>query len=292
MTGFRYVLVSLFLSLFLFNGCAFVNMDLGNLTQLQPFEERVLKEGASDKILVVEILGLIRTTDSHSSFMPRQGTYERLENVLEKAKDDKKIKGIILKIDSPGGGYTASDLIYKRIHEFKTTKSIPVVSCIVDQGTSGGYMVALSSDYIVALPSSVVGNVGVLMPSISLGGLMDKLGIADQTIKSGKLKDAGTPLRDMSEDEKAILKSIVMEFSTNFIERLKSSRPVTKEDLVTIQDGRVMTATTGKSLHLIDEIGYYEDALKKMESLTSVKDPTVVVYRRRGENMGGFYTWP
>ncbi|MRR14254.1 hypothetical protein EG833_02260, partial [archaeon] len=90
-------------------GCAFVSMDLGNLTRMQPFEERVIHDGSGDKVLVVEILGLIRTTDRHDAFMPRQGTFERLENILDKAKKDKNIKAVILKIDSPGGGYTASD---------------------------------------------------------------------------------------------------------------------------------------------------------------------------------------
>jgi protease IV len=273
-------------------GCAFVSLDLGSITQLQPFEERVISKGTKDRILVVEVLGMIRTTNRHDSFMPKQGTFERVENVLDIAKDDKRIKGIILKIDSPGGGYTASDLIFRKIQDFKSSQKVPVVACITDQGTSGAYMIALSSDYIVALPSSVVGNVGVLMPSISLGGLMEKLGIAEQTVKSGKLKDAGSPLHDMSGEEKTLLKSIVMEFYDKFIERVKSRRPVTKEDITVIQDGRVMTADMGKKLHLIDEVGYYEDSLKKISTLANVENPTVVVYRRRGENKGGFYTWP
>ncbi len=288
----RSLMLPLVLMLLACNGCAFVSMDLGTLTRMQPFEERVIHEGTRDKVLVVEVLGLIRTTDRHDSFMPRQGTFERLENILDMAKKDKRIKAMILKIDSPGGGYTASDLIYRKIQEFKASSSIPVVSCIVDQGTSGGYMVALSGDYIVALPSSMVANIGVLLPSISLGGLMDKLGIADQTIKSGKLKDTGSPLHDMSDEEKTILKNMVMEFSSNFIERVKSRRPVTKEDIAVIQDGRVLTATAGKALHLIDEVGYYEEALRKVEALANIKDPTVVVYRRSGENKGGFYSWP
>ncbi len=241
---------------------------------------------------MVEILGLIRTTDRHDAFLPNPGTYERLENIQDMAQKDKNIKAMILKIDSPGGGYTASDLIFRKIQEFKKSASIPVVSCIVGQGTSGGYMVALSGDYIVALPSSMVANIGVLVPSISLGGLMDKLGIADQTIKSGKLKDTGSPLRDMTEEDKAILKNMVMEFSSSFIERVKARRPVTKEDIAVIQDGRVLTAAAGRELTLIDEVGYYEEALGKVESLAGIKNPTVVVYRRAGENKGGFYTWP
>jgi len=278
--------------IFMCAGCAFVSMDLGSLTQLQPFEERVIYKGSKDKILVVEVLGLIRTTNKHDSFMPKQGTFERVETVLDEAKEDKRIKGLILRIDSPGGGYTASDLVFRKIQEFKSSQKVPVVACITDQGTSGAYMIALSADYIVALPSSVVGNVGVLMPSISLGGLMDKLGISEQTIKSGKLKDAGSPLHDMSEEERTLLKGIVMQFYDDFIERVKTRRPVTNEDISVIQDGRVMTAAMGKKLHLIDEVGYYEASLEKVTSLANLENPTVVVYRRRGENKGGFYSWP
>jgi len=278
--------------LFLLSGCAFVSVDLSSLTQISPLEERVIREGSDQKILVIEILGLIRTTGSRDTFIHRQGALERLDNVLEKAEKDKKIRGVILKIDSPGGAYTASDLVFRRIREYKTEQAIPVVGCIVDQGASGAYMAVLAADYIVALPSSVVGNVGVLLPSVSFEGLMEKVGIENQTITSGNLKDAGTPLRDMTPEEYELLKGIVMEFSSHFMSRVKEARPVTEQDIAVFQDGRVVTSKTGKDLHLVDEVGYYEDALKKVESLAHVEDPTVIVYRRKGENRGGFYSWP
>ena len=278
--------------LLMFQGCAFVSFDLGNFMQFQPFEERVLKEGSKEKILVVEVLGIITTTAMRDSFLPRQGTLERIDGILEMAKEDKSIKGILLKIDSPGGGVTASDLVFREIKNFKETRKIPVVACITGQGTSGAYMVALSADRIVALPSAVVGNVGVLLPSISLEGLMDKLGIKNQTLTSGKLKDSGTILRDMNKDDKAILEGIVTEFSQDFIAKVKAGRSVRPEDLSVIEDGRVMTASTGMKYRLVDQVGYYEDAMKTMESLSNTKGPTVVVYRRKGENKGGFYSWP
>ena len=285
------LLCALLVSLPLIQGCAFISLDLSSFIQFQPFEERILKSGSDNKILVVEILGPITTT-AVRDFIPRQGTLERLDGVIEKAKKDKNIKGLILKIDSPGGSVTASDLVFSQIKEFKEAQKIPVVACITGQGTSGAYMVALSADRIVALPSAVVGNVGVLLPSISLEGLMDKLGIRNQTLTSGKFKDTGNPLRDRTPEDKAILEGIVKEFQQDFLTKVKEQRPVTAEDLTIIEDGRVMTATSGMKVHLIDQVGYYEDALKTMESLSKTKAPTVVVYRRRGENEGGFYSWP
>jgi len=273
-------------------GCAFISVDLANLMQIQPFEERIIESGTKDKVLVVEILGVIRTTAGRDVFTPKQGTLERIEAVLKKAENDKNIKGLILKIDSPGGGYTASDLVFRKITAFKKEQDIPVIACITDQGTSGAYMAALAADHIIALPSAIVGNVGVILPSISLEGLMEKLGIDNQTITSGKFKDTGNPLRDMTDEDKEILSDIVTEFYDNFIQRVTQIRPVSEEDLAIIGDGRVVTATTGKKYHLIDEVGYYEDALTKMETLAEVDNPTVIMYRRQGENIGGFYSWP
>lgn len=273
-------------------GCAYISLDLGSLMEFQPFEERVIKEGGADKVLVVEVLGPITTTAMRDSFVRRQGTLERVEAILEVAKKDDRVKGILLKIDSPGGGFTASDLLFKEIQAYKEEHKVPVVACITGQGTSGAYMAALSADRIVALPSAVVGNVGVLLPSISLEGLMDKLGIKNQTLTSGRLKDSGTFLRDMNEEDKAVLEGIVKEFHRDFLAKVTSIRPVTPEDLAVIEDGRVMTASTGLRHHLIDQVGYYEDALKTMDSLAGTQGPTVVVYRRKGENKGGFYSWP
>lgn len=273
-------------------GCAFISVDLASIMQFQPFEERVLEKGTKDKILVVEVLGVISTTASRGMVTPKQGTLERIESVLEMAANDQNIKGVILKIDSPGGGYTASDLVFREVMAFKEKKDIPVVACITGSGTSGAYMVALAADRIIALPSAIVGNVGVILPSVSFEGLMDKLGIDNQTITSGKFKDTGNPLRDMTGEDKEILQDIVTEFYDNFIERVKQTRPVSEEDLAVISDGRVMTSSVGLKYHIIDQVGYFEEALAEIQTMSGTENPTVVMYRREGENKGGFYSWP
>ena len=274
------------------SGCAFITIDLASLTRIPGFEERILKRGSDDKILVVEVLGPITTTAVREALAKRQGSLERIDGILTMAKKDKNIKGIILRVDSPGGGVTASDLIYRRILQYKAAQKVPVVACITNMGASGGYMVALAADHIVALPTSTVGSVGVLLPSISVEGLIDNLGIRDQTLTSGKHKGAGSILRDMTPEDKAVYEDIIQDFYQDFISKVKARRPVTEEDLEVIGDGRIMTARTGLKHHLIDEIGYYEDVLKDMEQAARIKDPTVVVYRRIGENRGGFYSWP
>ncbi|HPC47784.1 MAG TPA: signal peptide peptidase SppA, partial [Deltaproteobacteria bacterium] len=123
-------------------GCAYISMDLGRLVEMQPFEERVIREGTLDKVLVLEVQGIITTTAYRDGLMPRQGTVERMDSILDLAAKDGRIKGVILKIDSPGGSITASHLLLKQVEAFKTEHKIPVVACITGQGTSGAYMAA------------------------------------------------------------------------------------------------------------------------------------------------------
>jgi len=278
---------------FTLSGCAFISIDLQSLMTIPRMQERVLYKGAPEKVLVVEVLGLITNTRIRQMFVTQEGTLERLDGILKIAAKDPSIKAIILKIDSPGGSVTASDLLFRRISEYKTVKNIPVVACITNLGASGAYMIALSSDRIVALPTSMIGNIGVLMPIVSYQGLMDMLGIRNETITSGKYKDAGSPMRDMTEEDRAVYKAIVDEMFADFILKVKNNRPqMTAEDLKIAGDGRIMTAKFALEHHLIDEIGYYENAVKTVENITGIKNPTVVVYRRDTENQGGFYSWP
>jgi protease-4 len=274
-------------------GCAFITIDLQSLMRIPTMQERVLAKGEDGKVLVVEVLGLITNTRVRGMFVSQEGTLERVDDILNIAKNDPKIKAVILRVDSPGGSVTASDLLYRRITDFKTQMKVPVVTCITNIGASGGYMVSLAGDRIVALPTSMVGNIGVLMPSVSYQGLMDMLGVRNQTITSGKYKDAGTPMRDMTEDDKAIYKAVVDDMYADFIDKIKKRRPdMTEDDLKIAGDGRIMTANFAKQHHMIDEVGYYEDAIKSLCKLSGLANPTIVVYRRAGENEGGFYSWP
>lgn len=281
------------LAAFVLDGCAFVSVDLANLIKIPKMQERVLCKGSESKVLVLEVVGAITASHTKEMLMTKEGTLERLDGILSMASEDKNIKGVILKIDSPGGSVTASDLLYRRIIEFKTSKKIPVVSCIINVGTSGAYLTALSSEKIVALPTSMIGNIGVLLPSVSYQGLMDMFGVRDQTITSGRFKDAGSPMRDMTDEDKGIYKAIVDEMFDDFISKVKKNRPgMTEEDMRIAGDGRIMAANFALKHHLIDEIGYYENALKSVEKLSGIQNPTVVVYRRIGESEGGFYSWP
>lgn len=284
---------ALFLSLCLC-GCAFVSLDMGGLFTEQPIEKRILEDRGPDEILVLELTGPINISNAREKFDASQGTLERLEDILTLAEKNASIKGVILKIDSPGGTVTASDLIYRRIRQYKARHKLPVVACITQLGTSGAYMAALAADKIVALPTSCVGNVGVIMPGLSVAGLMDKLGIKNQTITTGKYKDIGNPLRDMTDDERKLMAdSFLKDAYLDFLDKIKKSRPeMTEEDLKIVGDGRIFNARYAKQLHVIDEVGYYETAREQVCQMANLTNPSVVVYRRADEAKGGFYSNP
>jgi protease-4 len=129
---------------------------------------------------------------------------------------------------------------------------------------------------------------------VSVGGLLDKLGIKDETLTTGKYKDTGNPLRSMTEDERKLVSdSFLMEAYRDFLAKVKAGRPaITEADLKVAGDGRVLNARQAYELHLIDKVGYYEDALALVCELAKLENPTVVLYRRSGEAKGGFYSWP
>ncbi len=280
------------LCLLILNGCSLISVDLDSFMGPQPMQESVLVQKSADKILIIEVLGPISTAGIQSTFSYTEAVYERLDEILRKAGRDHDIKGILLRIDSPGGEATASTLTYRALKQFKNERNIPVLALITNYGTSGAYMAALSADKIMALPTSIVGSVGVIMPSLNFTGLLDKLGIEDTAITSGELKDAGSPTKKMTDKDRAIFEAIIMEEYGLFIEMVKENRPVTEADLQIIGDGRIMTPSAAKQHNLIDAVGYYEDALKMLSGMIGNDDLSVVRYRRRGESEGSFYTWP
>jgi protease-4 len=286
--------ITVLLAALVLNGCAFVSVDLNDLFGEQPFEQRKLEAGGPDKVLVLELTGPIGVSSAREGLHSTEGTLERLEDILALAEKDKAIKGVILKIDSPGGSVTASDLVHRRLGQYKAKHKLPVVACITQVGTSGAYMAALAADRIVALPASYVGNIGVIRMGVSVGGLLDKLGIKDETLTTGKYKDTGNPLRSMTEDERKLVSdSFLMEAYRDFLAKVKAGRPaITEADLKVAGDGRVLNARQAYELHLIDKVGYYEDALALVCELAKLENPTVVLYRRSGEAKGGFYSWP
>lgn len=173
---------------------------------------------------------------------------------------DPKVKAIILRIDSPGGAVVPSQDIYEEVEKARK-KGKPVLASIGTVGASGAYYIASACDKIMASPGSLTGSIGVIMELAEFQELLKKLGIQSEVMKSGALKDSGSPFRPMTPEEKAYLQGILNEMHARFIKDVAKGRHMSVERLTPLADGRVFTGETGMSNHLVDLLGDYRDAI-------------------------------
>ena len=259
----------------------------------QPLEETTVEGEGGDKILIIDISEVI-TGQEHEQPLGRslqESTVARVKEELKKAEEDGHVRGVILRIDSPGGGVTASDVIYREVKRFKESRGVPVVACLMDVAASGGYYVALAADEIVAHPTTVTGSIGVLMLNLNVAGLFDKIGVDDTTVVSGEHKDIGSPFRKPTESDRAILQEIVDSMYGRFLERVQENRKsIPKDSMKVMTDGRIMTAQQALAGGFIDEIGYLEDAINATKKRAGLTEATVIVYHRPDEYAENIYS--
>jgi protease-4 len=189
---------------------------------------------------------------------------------LDNIKEDKRYKGILLIIDSPGGVAAPSLEISYKIK--KISKEKPVVSYIENLGASGAYYIASASNYIIANPQSIVGSIGVIITIPQIYKALDKLGISMVSIKSGKYKDSLSPFKELDNDQRKYIQNLVMEYYNQFVKDVSVNRNLPVEELYKVADGRVFSPYTAKSYKLIDSIGTIDDAKEKIKQLVNLKD--------------------
>jgi protease-4 len=248
-----------------------------SVTRHGRYEERYVagEEDAKDKIAVIYVAGIISSTED--GYSGEEGMVGDIEDQLQQAVDDKRVKAIILRIDSPGGEVVASDTIYQAVVAAREKK--PVVANINTMGASGAYYVAVGADYILANELSITGSIGVIMESFTVSGLADKIGVKFYTFKSGKYKDILNPTREPTEDEKALVQGMVMEVYDKFVGIVAEERDMKVEDLKNgMADGRILSGKQALEAGFVDGVGYFEDAIDKAEELASIKRARVIRY--------------
>lgn len=246
----------------------------------------------TEKILVLDISGLI-SDSSGSTFFERRSLPSRVKEELTKASDDHHVKAVVLRINSPGGTVTASDIIHHEITQFKEKRQVPVIACIMDVGTSGAYYVAMGSDYVVAHPSSITGSLGVIMVTLNAAGLLEKVGIEANTVTSGDKKDMGSPFRSMTEEERQIFQGIIDFFHGRFVQVIDEGRGnLTQAEVRQMADGRIYSTEQAKQLGLIDDIGYLDDAIELAKQRAGLRKARVIMYQQPGKFNQNIYSEP
>lgn len=244
--------------------------------------ETVVSGKGRDKILLLDISGVISSKERRRGlFQERTSMVAQVREELEKASQDTRVKGVILRLNTPGGTVTASDIIFQEIMRFKRERAIPVVACMMEMATSGGYYVSIAADTIVAHPTSVTGSLGAIAVKFNAQGLMEKIGVEDETVTAGDKKDLFAPWRPLTEEERAIIQSMLNDFYQRFIALIAESRKtLSLEQVKTLADGRVYTADQALKNGLVDEIGYLDDVIEMVKKKAGLDRAKVVMYHR------------
>lgn len=280
------------LSMFFFPACAFVNMSL--VPHQTGLKEKVIEGTGRPKILLVNVSGFIseRERSDRLGLMRKPSLVETVKEALRKAENDRNLAGVIVKVNSPGGLVTATDILYHEIVSFKERKKVPVYTCIMSIGASGGYYISAATDEIIAHPTAITGSIGVISLKFNIEGLLDKIGVEEETYKSGDKKDIFSPFRERTPEEKEIIQSIIDSLYGRFLNAVHNQRKSTlaMDDLKKLADGRVYTADQALEAKLIDRIGYLEDAISIMKESLGIEKARVVTYYRPGEYKGSIYS--
>jgi len=282
----RLVLAATVLSLV---GCSVVSVDL--TPRVRPLEEATLEGKGSAKVLLIDLAGVlaeepILTLESR----PQVPLLARVREELEKAEDDDRVRAVVLRINSPGGTVTASDILYHEIMRFKERRKVPVVASILDVGASGGYYVALAADRILVHPTTVTGSIGVLMMTVNAGGLLEKIGVSASYVKSGEFKDMGSPFRSLRPEERALFQALIDRFYGRFVELVARSRRLEEARVRAFADGRVYTASEAIALGLVDQVGYLEEAITAAKGAAGLAEAKVVTYHRPRQYRATIYS--
>lgn len=214
---------------------------------------------------------------------------------LDAAAADASVRAVVLRINSPGGGVTAADLMRRELLRFRLQTGKPVLACLMDVGTGGAYWLASASDRILATPTTVTGGLGVILNLFNLRDLMAQFNIIPQEIKAGAYADLGTPARALTPEGKRILQTMADEFQQRILTEVCQARPKVRLD--DIADGRIFTATQALQIGLIDEVGDLAEGLRQAQAWIGADGhgrAAVVMYRRAGEPAHSIYataTW-
>ena len=285
----RVIALGLLLAL---TGCSVLSVDL--TPRVRPLEEEVVEGKGEAKILLMDVSGFI-TDEAPSGGLGlgpspvRVPMLVRIREELKKAMKDPHVRALVLRINTPGGTVTASDIIYREVALFRQEKKVPIIAALMDVAASGGYYIALAADRIVAHPTTVTGSIGTIMVTANVEGLLGKVGVATSTFKSAEHKDMGSPFRTLTAEERAIFQSVIDELQRQFVAKVVERRRLPEATARGLADGRIYTAPQALDRRLVDAIGYMPDALAAARNAIGVEDAKVIVYKRPREYQATYY---
>jgi protease IV len=260
-------------------GCSLPKFSL--FPEAGPLKETTLQGSGEDKILVISINGIISDQPKDHLLRTQPSMVQDVVARLQRAEKDAHIKALLLKVDSPGGTVTASDILYHELSQYKKHTGAKIVVAMMNVAASGGYYVSLPADWIVAHPTTVTGSIGVIFARPQVSGFMEKWGLGMEINKSGIQKDMGSPFRAPTEAEEAIFQELTDGLAKRFLDLVQTHRKLDAHQRERIATARVYLAPEAKQIGLVDQIGYLSDAIGKAEELSGLAaNARVITFRR------------
>jgi protease IV len=274
-------------------GCGVTTFVVGLAPGDQELTSTVVETDGSwvkDRVAMVDLSGLIFNGRKPGLLSEGDNPVSDLTEKLEEARNDERVKAVILRINSPGGTVTASDAMYREVRRFREGCNKPVVALIMDVGASGGYYVACAADKIVAYPTSITGSIGVIVQTISVKDGLSRIGIHAEAITSGPNKETGSPLTDMTDSQRQVLRGLVDDFYRQFSGIVKERRPAIPADkFAMVTDGRVVSGAQAVGLGLIDVTGDLRSTFELAKQMAGIPKAKLIVYHRPLAYIGSPY---
>jgi protease IV len=237
--------------------------------------------GKEPKVAIVDVDGLLLNMDMTGMYSVGENPVSVFREKLDAIAADPCVCAVVVRINSPGGGVTATDILWRDLIAFRAKTHRPIVACLMDLGAGGAYYLATASDVILAHPTSITGGIGVILNRYNLNGPMGYFSLQALPIKSGKHIDLGNEIvQEPAPERKQLLQAMADEFHQRFRQIVEHARPNVDAADGTTFDGRVFTAPQALHRHLIDRIGYLDDAIAVARELAHVEQSRVVLYHR------------
>ncbi|MBM7571921.1 signal peptide peptidase SppA [Aquibacillus albus] len=245
------------------------------------FNEKVIEEGSGmSKIAVLRLNGVIQNTTANTLINTSSYNHKRFLDMLDKAAEDPRVNGIILRVNTPGGGVVESAEIHAKIVEIQEEYEKPIYVSMGNTAASGGYYISAPADKIVAHNATLTGSIGVIMESFNFAEFADEHGIDFNTIKSGEYKDIMSMSREMTEDEREILQTMIDDMYDDFVQVIVEGRDMSEDRVRELGDGRVYTGAQAQEADLVDRLGSLNDTITMMKEDQELGNAQVVEYEQ------------
>jgi protease-4 len=235
------------------------------------------------KVAIIDVDGLLLNLNMTGPYSAGENPVDVFRERLDAAAADSAICALVVRINSPGGAVAASDMMWRELQEWRTRTHRPVVACLMDLATGGGYYLATASDRIVAHPMTITGGVGVVLNLYNLQDFMGGLNIVAQPIKAGKNIDVGSMLKPLPPQQRQMLQELADEFHVRFKDVVQKNRPELDLADGSTLDGRVFTGPHAQKLGLVDDVGYLEDAIHHARQMAHQPTASVIVLHRSND---------